>query len=609
MGATYLGEGRCRFRVWAPYAHTVALHIVAPENRIVPLHRAGRGYYEAVVSAVPPGSRYFYLLDGKKERPDPASRYQPEGVHGPSAVVDLTRQPWPDERWRGHPQEELIFYELHVGTFTPEGTFQAIIPYLPELAALGITVVELMPVAQFPGSRNWGYDGVYPFAVQNTYGGPQALRQFVAACHQQGFSVFLDVVYNHLGPEGNYLGDFGPYFTDRYQTPWGRAINFDGPGSDEVRRFFIENALYWVTEFAVDGLRLDAVHAIFDQSARHFLAELAATVRQAAAKRGRRVHLIAESDLNNARLIRPPLVGGYGLDAQWSDDFHHALHALLTGEANGYYRDFGLVEHLAKAFRCGFVYTGEYSAYRERRHGGPTELCKPEQFVVFAQNHDQVGNRALGERLSTLVPFPALKLAAGVVLLSPFLPLIFMGEEYGETAPFQYFTSHTDPELAAAVVRNRRAEFARFGWAAVPDPQDEATFRRSRLHRERLQEDRSGALFAFYRELIRLRRTLPPLANLSWEQMAVTAFERERVLLVRRWNGATDVALIFSFNPEPQTVTLPLPGGPWEKLLDAAAATWLGAGSPTPARFWSEGAASLPLSAYACVVLEQVREE
>ncbi|MBC7325071.1 MAG: malto-oligosyltrehalose trehalohydrolase, partial [Moorella sp. (in: Bacteria)] len=335
LGATYLGNGRCRFLVWAPLADTVAVQIVAPRELLAPLTRGERGYHYGVVPGVEPGSLYFYLLDGKKRRPDPASRYQPQGVHGPSQVMATRAYAWTDQGWCAPPLEKLVFYELHAGTFTSAGTFGAIIPHLPGLRELGVTALELMPVAQFPGSRNWGYDGVYPFAVQNTYGGPEELRRLVDTCHRHGMAVFLDVVYNHLGPEGNYLEDFAPYFTGRYRTPWGRALNFDGPGSDEVRRFFIENALFWLTEFHLDGLRLDAVHAIVDTSARPFLAELAATVRRQAERLGRRFYLVAESDLNDARLILPPVLGGYGLDAQWSDDFHHALHALLTGERKG----------------------------------------------------------------------------------------------------------------------------------------------------------------------------------------------------------------------------------------------------------------------------------
>jgi len=608
-GAVYLGDGRCSFCVWAPRAQTVAVCLTAPRKRLVPLTRGERGYYHGVTAGVEPGSLYFYLLDGEKERPDPASRSQPQGVHGPSQVVDLRAFPRPDYCWPGPARQNLVFYELHVGTFTPEGTFDAVIPRLGELRELGITALELMPVAQFPGSRNWGYDGVYPFAVQASYGGPEGFRRLVDACHRQGLAVFLDVVYNHLGPEGNYLEDFGPYFTDRYRTPWGMALNFDGPGSDEVRRYFIENALFWITEFHVDGLRLDAVHAITDKSALPFLEELAAAVHRRAERLGRRIYVIAESDLNDPRIVRPPALGGFGLDAQWNDDFHHALHALLTGEQDGYYRDFGRLEHLARTFREGYVYTGQYSAYRQRRHGRRLHLTSGAQLVVFSQNHDQVGNRAQGERLSALTSFAGLKLAAAVVLLSPFLPLLFMGEEYGETAPFQYFTSHQDPALAEAVRQGRRKEFAAFAWAGeVPDPQDEATFRRSRLNYALRREGRHRILREFYRELLRLRRELPPLADLNPENREAISFEQQRVLFVRRWSGGEEVCLVFSFNEEGAAITLPIPAGRWRKRLDAAEERWLGGGSTVPDTLASSGEVALNLSPYACIVLNLTTE-
>ncbi len=459
IGAWTVGEGRCRFRVWAPTAQSVEVHLLPPAERFVPMAGRRRGYYEVVLDGVEPGTLYRYRLDGTLERPDPASRCQPEDVHGPSQVVDSDFD-WDDDAWCGIPLRDYIVYELHVGTFTPEGTFEAIIPYLPELRALGITAVELMPIAQFPGQRNWGYDGVYPFAVQHSYGGPDGLKRLVQACHQHSLAVVLDVVYNHLGPDGNYLGDYGPYFTERYKTPWGGALNLDGPYSDEVRRFFIDNALFWVTEFRIDALRVDAVHAILDHSAQPFLQELGLALQARAEHMNRRIYAIAESALNDTRIIRPRELGGYGLDAQWNDDFHHALRVLLTGDQGGYYQDFGELGHLAKAFREGFVYAGDYSTYRRRRHGNSSQHMPAQQFVVFTQNHDQVGNRMLGERLSQLVSLEALKLAASAVLLSPFIPLLFMGEEYGEVAPFQYFISHLDAQLVDAVRRGRREEFA-----------------------------------------------------------------------------------------------------------------------------------------------------
>ncbi|MBX6363410.1 MAG: malto-oligosyltrehalose trehalohydrolase, partial [Gemmatimonadetes bacterium] len=469
LGAIPLGGGRCRFRVWAPAAGTVTLHLLGLVDRVLPMPAADRGYFEIEVDDAPPGTPYAYRLDDGGDLPDPASRWQPQGVHAPSAVADAAF-PWTDGAYTPPRLADYVIYELHVGAFTPDGTFEAVIPHLERLRDLGVTAIELMPVAQFPGERNWGYDGVFPFAPQSSYGGPAGLRRLVDAAHGLGLAVVLDVVYNHVGPEGNYFGRFGPYFNPAYRTPWGGAINFDGPGSDEVRRYYIENALYWIADFHIDALRLDAVHAIVDLSARPFLAALGRAVHGLAARLGRPAYLIAESDLNDPRLVTPVEDGGYGLDAQWADDFHHALHALLTGERGGYYQDYGTVEDLARAFRTGFVYTGQYSRYRGRRHGARPVSIPAERFVVFAQNHDQIGNRALAERLSSLVPFEGLKLAAATVLLSPFLPLLFMGEEYGETAPFLYFVSHTDPALIEAVRRGRKAEVAPLGGATPAPP-------------------------------------------------------------------------------------------------------------------------------------------
>ena len=430
LGACPEGSSSTRFRVWAPYATSVAVRLIGREREPIPLAVSDRGYFEGTIQGAEPGARYVYVLDGKKERPDPASRFQPEGVHGPSAVVDPAAFLWTDHHWAGLPLKDFIVYELHTGTFTVDGTFQGIIARLDYLRdEVGVTAIELMPVAQFPGGRNWGYDGAYPYAPQSGYGGPQGLKALVDACHARGLAVILDVVYNHLGPEGNYLGDFGPYFTDRYRTPWGRAINYDGPDSDEVRHFILGNALYWATEFHVDALRLDAIHGIFDFSARHILRDIADAVHTQAERVGRAIHVVAESDLNDVRVIAPAQEGGNGLDAQWSDDFHHALHTLLTGERSGYYEDFGGLDQLATAMREGYVYSGQRSAHRRRRHGNSSRGRPPWQFIVCAQNHDQVGNRAFGDRLSALVPFEALKLAAASVLLAPNIPLLFMGEE------------------------------------------------------------------------------------------------------------------------------------------------------------------------------------
>jgi len=600
LGATYLSNGRCQFMVWAPIIQRVEVHIVSPSEMIVLLAKSAQGYHQAIVEGVESGSLYFYRLDSEKERPDPASRFQPQGVHGPSQVVD-SFFPWEEQNWVGLPLEKYIIYELHVGAFTDEGTFDAIIPHLDELKDLGITAVELMPVGQFPGNRNWGYDGVYPFAVQDFYGGPEGLKRLVNTCHQKRLAVVLDVVYNHLGPEGNYIADFGPYFTDRYRTPWGAALNFDGPHSDEVRRFFIENAIYWLTEFHIDALRLDALHAILDISSYPFLEELAVAFHeQAAARMERQAYLIAESAANDARITRPLELGGYGLDAQWNDDFHHSLHGLLTGEQTGYYQDFGQLEHLVKAFQEGFVYSGQYSRYRQRRHGVSSRDIPAYRFVIFAQNHDQVGNRMNGERLSQLVPFEALKLAAGVVLLSPFIPLLFMGEEYGETAPFPYFVSHSEPEMVEAVRKGRRDEFAAFQWPGeLPDPQDEATFLRARLNHDLRRDSQHRILLEFYRELIRLRKETLALACLSKDDMDVRGIEEHILLFLRRWSGDNEVMVLFNLDDSQTSVTLSVPAGRWHKRLDSAEERWHGRGSVVPQRLSSEEKVTVTLSPWA----------
>ncbi|MCO6456616.1 MAG: malto-oligosyltrehalose trehalohydrolase [Pirellulaceae bacterium] len=605
LGARYLGENRCQFRVWAPRAQSLAVHLLDPAPRVVQIRQDHRGYYEQQVDDVPPGTRYFYRLDGKTDRPDPASHWQPAGVHQASAVLDPAF-PWTDQHWSGLALHEYITYELHIGTFTPQGTFEAAIQWLDELVELGITAIEIMPVAQFPGDRNWGYDGVHPFATQNSYGGPPGLKRLVDACHARGLAVVLDVVYNHLGPEGNYLGEFGPYFTERYRTPWGQALNYDGRGSDEVRRFFIENALYWIEQFHIDALRLDAVHAIFDYSAFPFLAELAEAVRLEGERLGRRVHTIAESSLNAPWLVEPREAGGWGIDAQWVDDLHHSLRTALVGQQSGYYEDFQGVTDLAKAYRDGFVQDGRYSAYRGRRHGAPARHVAPARFVVCAQNHDQVGNRMLGERLPELVNFEQLKLAAAAVILSPYQPLLFMGEEYAEPAPFQYFISHLDPELVAAVRRGRREEFARFRWQQEPpDPQAEETFQRSKLNHALRREGRHGTLRAFYRELIRLRRGESALATCERGRLRVDELDPGRALGLLRSSLESDVYVVLNFDSEPVETVLPLPAGPWTRKLDSADPRWLGGGSELPEVIRSIGRVACRLAPQSAAVYVQ----
>ena len=551
LGANLQTPTRCEFRVWAPNHEAVELHIVGPRERRVPLTKGAAGYHEAIVDDCPEGTRYFYVIDGT-DRPDPASRLQPEGVHGPSEVVGREFK-WTDAGWKGVALEDYTIYELHVGTFTEEGTFDAVIPHLDELKELGITAVELLPIAQFPGTRNWGYDGTYVGAAQNSYGGPRGLKRLVDACHARGLAILLDVVYNHLGPEGNYLGLFGPYFTDRYKTPWGLALNFDGPGSDHVRWFFVHNALQWVDEFHIDGLRVDAVHAIVDHSAQPFLQDVTIAVRERAQKLGRHIYTIAESDLNDPRVITPPERFGLGFDSQWSDDYHHSLHVLLTGEQDGYYEGFGKVTDFARVMKRGYLLVGQYSSYRKRRYGLAPNTTDGAKFVVSAQNHDQVGNRMMGDRLIAIAGLEKARLAAVAIVLSPFLPMLFMGEEYGEKAPFQYFTSHGDPDLIEAVRKGRLEEFDDFVWHGdPPDPHAEETFRRSKLTRK---ADKS--LRDLYRQLFKLRREHPALRTLDLGAVETSADDEKKTLVVHRRSGDAHALVAFNFSDKEQVVSIP----------------------------------------------------
>ncbi len=609
LSASYLGEGRTEFCVWAPKARQVDVHILEPEDRLIPMQGAEKGYFQVVAQDVEPGALYIYRLNEESEFPDPASRFQPRGVHGPSQVMH-TEFSWTDTEWKGVPLQDYILYEIHVGTFTAQGTFTAILPYLNYLLDLGITAVELMPIAQFPGKRNWGYDGVYPFAVQNSYGGPDELRQLVNACHRVGRAVILDVVYNHFGPEGNYLANFGYYFTDQYRTPWGEAINFDRAHSDEVRRFFLENALYWIREFHIDGLRLDAVHSIRDFSAQPFLAELTAAVKAESARLGRQIHLIAESALNDSKVVHSRDRGGWEFDAQWNDDFHHSLRTLMLPEKTGYYEDFGELSQFAKALQEGYVYSGQYSSFRKRRHGNSSREIPARKLVVFAQNHDQVGNRRLGERLSKMLSFEGQKLVAAAVILSPFLPLLFMGEEYGEPAPFPYFVSHSDPGLQEAVRKGRWEEFASFQWPGEPpDPQDEATFSSAQLNHRLYEEAPFRVLLSFYKALIRLRREHPALLNLSKDDLEVIAREEQKTLFLRRWTGGHEAVLVFNFGECRVSVELPFSEGRWEKMLDSSEEQWNGPGSALSAKFDSSGEAILEMNAHSFVLFSKGRRD
>ncbi len=565
LGATVREDG-VAFRVWAPARRSV--DVVIDGRRPLSMTREPDGTFEAAVAGLAAGVRYQYRLDGERHRPDPASRYQPDGVHGPSVAVDPAAFEWTDRTFRGHALADYVIYELHVGTFTRTGTFEAVIAHLPQLVDLGVTAVEIMPVAEFPGSRNWGYDGVHLFAPQSTYGGPRGLRRLVDACHAQGLSVVLDVVYNHLGPEGNYLGDFGPFFTDRYRTPWGGALNFDGADSAGVRRHFVENARAWVREFHVDGLRLDAIHSIFDASPRHILSEVAEAAREEARALDRPLHIMAESHDNDRRVVLPEKEGGIGLDGVWSDDFHHAVHVRLTGEQGGYYCDFADPSRLPRALAEGFAFQGEPSEYFGRKRGTASRDLPGERFVICVQNHDQVGNRAQGDRLGTIVPFEAVKLAAALMFAAPAVPLLFMGEEYGETAPFQFFTSFLDRDLAEAVRAGRTAEFKRFAWeGTVPDPGDPATFVRSRLNHQLANAPRHRELHQYYRRWLELRRAHPALGARGKERTRAEFDASGAVLTVTR-EAASGPGIRLVANLTGEARPFKPPAG-WRVVLDS----------------------------------------
>ncbi len=573
------------FCVWAPEASTVSLEIISEPAEVIPLKKDEQGYWQTQINGIRAGTLYKYRLDGDLLRPDPASLSQPQGVHGPSEVIDTEHFPWQEGEWKGMRLEQMIMYELHVGTFTPTGTFAGIIEKLDYLVELGINTIELMPLAQFPGSRNWGYDGVYPFAVQHTYGGAAGLKQLINTCHQKNIAVVIDVVYNHLGPEGSYLNDYSThYFTDKYHTPWGKALNYDDAYCDPVRNFFLQNALMWLNDFHADGLRLDAVHAIKDLSAKHFLTELSREVEKLSHANGREYVLIAECDLNDTRFISGHEKGGYGLTGQWIDEFHHALHTVVTGELDGYYEDFGKLDHLVKAFEKTYVYDGIYSPHRKKAFGSSAEDHPFSRFVVFSQNHDHTGNRMLGERLTTLVSFEALKLIAGAVILSPYVPLLFMGEEYGETNPFLYFVSHTDPELVEAVREGRKREFAYFHKKGLDplDPQAEDTYNKCKLSWN-YKEENQEILWKFYQNLIFLRKSQPALQNFDRQAMEVFSYSDSVIVLHRKSKLKDDPSLYCVMNFSKQKKRFSLKSeGIFQKILDSSGTHWQGPGSLSP---------------------------
>ena len=525
------------FTIWAPDARKLSVKV---GDALYPMNGPDkRGWWRVCVDTAGPGADYAFVLDDDPTPyPDPRGEWQPSGVHGFSRVYDQKAFKWNDGRWQGPPLAGAIIYEMHIGTFTAGGTFDAAIERLDYLADLGVTHLEMMPVAEFPGRYGWGYDGTALFAVTEKYGGPDGLKRFVNACHQRGLAVLLDVVYNHFGPVGNYTTKFGPYLTGKHHTPWGDAVNFEGAGSDEVRRFFCDNALMWLRDYHIDGLRLDAVHELTDRSAIHFMEQLSAEVEVLSSTLGRRLVLIAESDLNDPRMVTPREAGGYGMDAQWNDDFHHALFTILTVDEHGrgYYSDFGSFEKLAKSLTEMFVYDGIYSRYRSRTHGRPVDGLSAHHFVGFIQNHDQVGNRAVGDRLETIVGMERAKVAAGIVMTAPSVPLIFQGEEFAASSPFQYFADHDDPQMAKAVSEGRKREFAVFGWdpRVIPDPESAETFERSKLRWNEADEGRHREMLEWYRKLIHLRRSSPALNDGDLGHVKVQFDEKQRWLSMCR---------------------------------------------------------------------------
>jgi maltooligosyltrehalose trehalohydrolase len=570
----FLYPGGVVFRVWAPKAEK--LYVLLENEEAVALQKREDGFFEHKVDGVGPGTRYAYQFFDGRYRSDPAARFQEGSVHSFSTVFDSAFE-WSDDHWKGMDLSQAVFYEIHTGAFSSEGTLDAIIGRLKKLRKLGVNAVELMPLAAFDGNRGWGYDGVLLYCVHSAYGGPRALQRLVNAAHSEGLAVFLDVVYNHLGPSGNYLNEFGPYFTSRYKTPWGDAFNYDGPNSKPVREFVIQNALTWVRDFHIDGLRLDAIHSIYDDSPKHIVGEINERVQEWASKAGRKIQVIAESDLNDPRVIYEAKEGGWGLAAQWSDDFHHSLHTLLTGERNGYYADFGELSDLAQAFRQSYVYTGQYSPFRGQARGAPIGRVPGKKFVVAAQNHDQIGNRAMGDRLAASLAPEALRLAATAVLMSPFLPLLFMGEEYSEFAPFQYFTSFPDAELGRMVCEGRRKEFQQFSWAQkVPDPQDLKTFQRSCIDFSKCEQKEFRGMWQYYYRLLRWRKLLNRSLEDEVENVEVIPVDSsfsspsspsQGVLVVKRKSPFLDVLLVLHFSDQPGRLQLPL--GNWRVLLDS----------------------------------------
>jgi len=575
IGVNFTNPDHADVLLWAPLAKKVLL--VLEDGNNIPLEENGFGYWYTSTSDLRPGDRYKFQVDDQDPLPDPASLSQPDGVHDYSRTFDLKQFSWQDQQWNNMPLSNYIIYELHTGTYSASGDFSGIIPTLDHLLELGVNAIEIMPVAQFPGARNWGYDGVFPFAVQSSYGGPEKLQELVQACHEKGIAVILDVVYNHVGPEGNYFGQYGPFFTDKYQTPWGQAINFDDAYCDGVRDYFVENVLMWFRDFHIDALRMDAVHAIKDLSATHILQDIRKHVDRYMEASGKSHHLIIECDLNDPRFLDGTEKNGFGMDAQWIDEFHHALRVTAGEPASGYYEDFGGIKLLEKSYQDAYVYDGQYSAHRKKLFGKPAGEHNGSAFIVFSQNHDQVGNRMLGERSGSLYSYEMQKLLAGAVICSPFIPMLFMGEEWGETNPFLYFVSHTDPELNMLVRKGRKAEFAAFhSQGEAPDPDKEETFLNSKLQWELLEVDTHHTMFEYYKALIALRKSHPALSNNNRNQVQARSYEQENCLMLKRWEGDQTIYCLMNFSKDPQRLILDdVPGG-LTPLLNSAEAKWNG---------------------------------
>jgi maltooligosyltrehalose trehalohydrolase len=575
VGINFDETGRAEVSIWAPLAQNVAVALSGKKNTVT-LTKDELGHWKTVTDEIKPGDIYKILLD-EKEFPDPASLSQPEGVHGSSKAINLKDHIPNDSNWNNLPLEEYVIYELHTGTFTPQGTFAAIEGKLDYLKDLGVNAIEIMPVSQFPGTRNWGYDGVFPYAVQDSYGGAEGLKHLVEVCHQKGIAVILDVVYNHLGPEGNYLSAVSSYFTDKYNTPWGKAINFDDEWCDGVREYFTQNALMWFRDFHIDALRMDAVHAIKDFSPVHILREIKQHVNRLMEETGRTHYLIVELDLNDNRFINPLEQQGYGMDGQWIDEFHHALRVTAGESRTGYYSDFNGLSHLAKAYKDAYVFDGQFSPHRKKFFGVKAENNPGKQFIVFSQNHDQVGNRMLGERTSTLVSFEMQKLMAGAVLVSPYLPMLFMGEEYSEPHPFLYFVSHTDPDLAEAVRKGRKAEFAAFhAQGEAPDPVSEQTFEESKLQWQLPEQEPHQTMLRFYKTLIQLRKQEAALSNLDRNHLNVEENQESQTLMLNRWHEGESIFCLMNFSKKQQEFPLPGYEKELQKIFDSADPKWNG---------------------------------